>query len=335
MAASALSQGSPVADGARPINIRTDLAGVADLIEVAFAATMDEAGRAAVRDLRLINNYGPLMLLVTGLNHVLGDVQSGYVWTEGGRIVGNVSVGLSDMPRSMGAGYVIANVAVHPDFRRRGIARQLMEKSLELIRRKGGKFAILQADASNEAARQLYRTLGFREERIFGRWYRSAHQRQPPRLPDMPNITLRQATEWRAEYALARLVRPNEQGGLGWQRPTHPDLFRLSLTRLLGMIVTGRSERRWIVHGPGGKEIVGAMRIETAFGGLDRLELLVHPAYKGQLELPLITFALRLSSDGYHSTTIEHPLDDVPTVQVLDRHHFERRYTTVSMRFDF
>lgn len=334
MSAATLIQSPPAPDGPRPVNIRTDLAGIADLIEVAFAATMDEAGRAAVRDLRTINSYGPLMLLVTGLNHVLGDVQSGFVWTEGGRIVGNVSVGLSDVPRSLGTGYVIANVATHPDYRRRGIAKQLMEKSLDMIRRKGGKFAILQADVSNESARALYRDLGFREERIFGRWYRSAHHRVPARLADMPFITLRTGLEWRQEYALARLVRPIETGGLGWQRPTHPDLFRPSLMRALGLFVTGRSEKRWIVRTPDEREIVGSLRVESAFGGVDRLELLVHPTHKGQLESPLINFALRLGGEGFHATTMEHPLDDVPVVQALERYEFERRYTTVSMRIE-
>ncbi|MBX3081765.1 MAG: GNAT family N-acetyltransferase [Anaerolineae bacterium] len=335
MSAATISQNPPQTDGPRPVQIRTDLAGIADLIEVAFAATMDEAGRAAIRDLRMVNSYGPLMLIVTGLNHVLGDVQAGYVWSENGRIVGNVSVGLADMPRSLGTGYVIANVATHPDYRRHGIAKQLMELSLKMIRQRGARYAILQADASNEAARTLYRNLGFREERHFGRWYRSAHLRPPVRMPDMPYITMRTDREWQQEYALARMVRPNEQGGIGWQRPSHPDLFRPSLMRSLGLLVTGRTEKRWIVRATDGKSLIGALREETSFGGLDRLEMLVHPAFNGQLEEPLINFALRLAEDNFRAVSIEHPMDDAPAVQVLEKYDFERRYTTVSMRIDF
>lgn len=338
MAATALSQPSTSDEqsknGPRQVQIRTDLAGVADLIELAFAPTMDEAGRAAVRDLRMISSYGPLMLIVTGLNRVLGDIESGYVWTENGRIVGNVSVGLADLPRSMGLGFVIANVAVHPDYRRRGIAKVLMERSLEMIRKRGADYAILQADASNEPARALYRGLGFTEQRIFARWYRSSHLRSPARLPEMPFITLREANEWRSEYAIAQIVRPNEQGGMGWQRATHPDTFRPSWRRTIGALLSGRTERRWIVRQDNQREIAASLRVESQFGSLDRLELLVHPLYKGKLEEPLINFALRQADGGFHSVTIEHPLDDVPTVQVLERYDFERRYTTVSMRLD-
>ena len=334
MSAATISQNPPNNDGPRPVQIRTDLAGIADLIEVAFAATMDEAGRAAVRDLRMVNSYGPLMLIVTGLNHVLGDVQAGYVWTENGRVVGNVSVGLADVPRSLGTGYVIANVATHPDHRRRGIAKELMQLSLNMIRQRGARFAILQADANNEAARDLYRSLGFREERLFGRWYRSAHLRPPIRLPTMPYITMRADRDWQQEYTLAKAVRPTEHGGLGWQRPTHPDLFRPSLSRAFGLLVTGRTEKRWIVRAPDGKSLIGALREETSFGGLDRLEMLVHPAYSGQMEEPLINFALRLAEDSFRAVSIEHPMDDVPAVQVLEKYDFERRYTTVSMRID-
>jgi len=41
---------------------------------------------------------------------------------ENGRLIGNVSVSPANLPRSEGVGYIIANVAVHPDFQRQGFA---------------------------------------------------------------------------------------------------------------------------------------------------------------------------------------------------------------------
>ena len=46
----------------------------------------------------------------------------GFVWEEDGSIIGNATLLQSDIPNR----YLVANVAVHPDYRRRGIAKGLM-----------------------------------------------------------------------------------------------------------------------------------------------------------------------------------------------------------------
>ena len=61
----------------------------------------------------------------------------------------------------------IANVAVHPDHRRRGIARLLVQAAqAEDISR-----LMLEVRASNTAAIALYRSLGFTEDGIRPRFY--------------------------------------------------------------------------------------------------------------------------------------------------------------------
>lgn len=42
----------------RPVNLRTDLPTLADLIELVFAPTMDESGRAAIREMRYMSRMG-------------------------------------------------------------------------------------------------------------------------------------------------------------------------------------------------------------------------------------------------------------------------------------
>jgi ribosomal protein S18 acetylase RimI-like enzyme len=334
LSAAALVQNTPF-NGLRPVNLRTDLAGMAELIELCFGPTMDEAGRAAVREMRMISRSGSLTLIFHGLDRLLGGLEQGYVWIEDGRLIGNVSVSPANYPHSMGTGFVIANVAVHPDFRRQGLAQALMQASLDLIRQRGGEFAVLQVDDNNEGARRLYSRLNFREERTFIRWHRSSHARSPKRLSRMPDITLRQANEWRAEYELAQAVRPNERGGLGWLRPTHPNFFRPSLVRTLASWTTGRSEDHWIVRDESKRGLLGSLRTTSAFGSADRFELLVDPAQQGQLEDPLINFALRGLEGRRRPVTMEHPADDQITTALLERYEFERRYTLVHMRYDF
>ena len=55
----------------------------------------------------------------------------------------------------------VFNVAVNPGFRRRGIARRLMELCLEEAGRRGTKRVLLEVRQSNAAARALYSGLGF------------------------------------------------------------------------------------------------------------------------------------------------------------------------------
>lgn len=57
--------------------------------------------------------------------------------------------------------FEIGNVGVHPDFRRRGIARQLMEACLQDAAHKGGRSAYLDVIADNVGAVTLYEKMGF------------------------------------------------------------------------------------------------------------------------------------------------------------------------------
>jgi ribosomal-protein-alanine N-acetyltransferase len=55
----------------------------------------------------------------------------------------------------------INNIASHPTYRRLGIGRALLEEAVLAGRRRGAAFILLEVRASNEAAQQLYRKLGF------------------------------------------------------------------------------------------------------------------------------------------------------------------------------
>jgi hypothetical protein len=60
--------------------------------------------------------------------------------------------------------------------------------------------------------------------------------------------------------------------------------------------------------------------------------LLVHPDYQGQLEAPLLNFALRQTDNYGRPVQIEHPLDDAITTALLGTLSFEKRNTLVHMR---
>jgi predicted GNAT family acetyltransferase len=88
-----------------------------------------------------------------------GDRVAGFVWEEDGEIIGNLSlVPFTENGRKI---HLIANVAVRPEHRRRGIGRALTTRALEILRRKHEPRVWLQVRAQDEGAQALYRSVGF------------------------------------------------------------------------------------------------------------------------------------------------------------------------------
>ncbi len=65
----------------------------------------------------------------------------------------------------------IVSLAVHPDFRRQGVANALMRHALRALKKAGARRVDLTVRTGNEAGAQLYRSLGFRQVRLVRRYY--------------------------------------------------------------------------------------------------------------------------------------------------------------------
>ena len=65
------------------------------------------------------------------------------------------------------------NIAVHPDYRNRGIATGLLVRLIEELRKRGSHCLTLEVRASNEPAIRLYRMRGFQEAGRRRNYYRN------------------------------------------------------------------------------------------------------------------------------------------------------------------
>ena len=119
---------------------------VAELEKICFADPWSEKSVAS----ELSN---PLSLWLVALE---GDKVAGYVGSQS-------VLGESDM----------MNVAVHPDFRRQGIAEALVVELVEQLKRKGNYCLMLEVRASNDPARKLYEKLGFVQVGLRKNYYRN------------------------------------------------------------------------------------------------------------------------------------------------------------------
>ncbi len=319
-----------VKNGPRPVNLRTDLGALADLIEIAFVSSMDSNGRAAVREMRTMSGM-PGIGFLGGLNNLMQGMGTGYVWIADGKLVGNVSVYPADGPGFDGRDWVIVNVAVHPDYQRRGIAHQLMQASMDMIAQRGGRRAMLQVDADNPTARNLYLRLGFMEERSWTTWRRNGTYTMPTPYDSNPRIHIvhRQPGEWQAEYKLAEYVRPPSMGGLGWLRPIHERQFRRNFLQQMGDWLSLRQRERLVIRSDDERELLAALWIETSLTLTTQITLLVHPDYEGLYDEALINTAVRRF--GTSALALEHPSDRPVTSSILKRYQFSVRREVVHM----
>ena len=89
---------------------------------------------------------------------------------DGDRLVGYVGsqsvLGETDM----------MNIAVHPDYRRQGIAEKLVLSLVDALKAKGNYCLTLEVRASNEPAKALYGKLGFTQVGLRPRYYRNPRE---------------------------------------------------------------------------------------------------------------------------------------------------------------
>jgi ribosomal protein S18 acetylase RimI-like enzyme len=172
---------------ARPLNILRDLSAVADLIELCFDKTLDSDGRAQVGEMRRHARNRDFLNWAPHMADAISLPLSGFVWEDGGRVVGNAS--LVPFHRWGRRIYLIANVATHPDYRGRGIGRILTEMAMQRAREKGANSLWLHVRDDNPSAIHIYHDLGFRERTRRTEWF--AHSGGIPQDTAGPGLKIR------------------------------------------------------------------------------------------------------------------------------------------------
>lgn len=294
--------------GLRPFSPMRDMGSVANLIEVAFGIDLGPEGREAVRGMRAAAYVGPLL-------GILGDLFSGYVWVEEGRVVGNVT-----LSRSKG-GYLVSNLAVHPDYRRRGIARRLMEAVIEVAEKRSAPWVALEVRRNNRAAKGLYEKLGF--VRVDAWTEMRLIESVDLVLPEGPSVRELEPHEWREGYRLWKEALPKETAFLGERGGSKPDLGRGLLTWLWGLLA--RRRYRWVAER-------SMLTLRLSWAGPHRLAMVVRREERGRVEEGLLAKAFSILHTHPPRGAVARIYPSYPeTVKVLERWGFIEERTLERM----
>ena len=126
-----------------------DFSAIAELEKLCFSDPWSEKSVASELD-------NPLSLWLVAME---GECLAGYVGSQ-------TVLDETDM----------MNIAVHPNYRRRGVAKQLVERLVETLKQRGSRCLTLEVRASNEPARKLYEKLGFQQIGLRKNYYRNPRE---------------------------------------------------------------------------------------------------------------------------------------------------------------
>ena len=223
----------------RSLNILRDLSPVADLIELCFSNTMDNDGQRYLSDMRRAGRDDKFLRWANHMADTTSLPLTGYVWEEQNRIVGNTSlIPFRDRAKRI---YLIANVAVHPDSRRRGIARILTQRAMEHAYKKNATAIWLHVRDDNPGAIKLYEGLGFQEVAR-----RTAWQAAPDSSLFKPDSDLqivpRHPRFWLQQQDWLRRLYPE---ALNWYQPLNLSTLRPGFANWLYLLFTDFSIKQW------------------------------------------------------------------------------------------
>ncbi len=212
----------------RPLSVFRDLPAVADLIELCFASTMDPDGRSYVDQMRRSGRDSHFLNWASRMIDSTSLPLSGYIWEDGGKVVGNVS--LIPFPRQGRKIYLIANVATHPDFRRRGIARILTDAAVQRAREKRAASIWLHVREENTGALKLYHDLGFQERARRTSWHAPSGTTPLGNLRSAISVMPRPTRDWAAQHTWLEQAYPPM---LHWYNQASWDICRSEANRAL------------------------------------------------------------------------------------------------------
>lgn len=327
MSATTLSAYTAPAGVARPLNILRDLAGVADLVETCFSATMDLDARIQIEQMRRNARDTHFLSWAPRVVDTLSLPLSGFVWESDGKIVGNVSlIPFHKWGRSI---YLIANVATHPNYRRGGIGRTLTSMAMQRALERGADEIWLHVREDNPGAIKLYQGLGFIEKARRTTWKTMdtiGGRFSPVQTPDDFKISIRKDKNWEWQKKWLERSYPSALGWYGEQRSWSS--FAPTIWNSLYHLITDTDLIHWSAWHA--KQLQGVLTCLRSYGRSDQLWLACPPRPNPDVISHLLMHA-RNASGFSRSLSLEFPAG--PMDEAIRAAGFHLHRTLLWMQF--
>jgi ribosomal protein S18 acetylase RimI-like enzyme len=229
----------------RKMNMATDLDKVADLIEMCFPIHKDPDGQSYIREMRQASREMRMLGWLSRLAEFDNLKAAGFVWDQEGQIIGNLSlIPFREKGRRI---HLIANVAVHPNFRRKGIARALTERALSYLKRQNDPYVWLQVKEDNPGAVNLYREVGFVDQVTRTTWRIRPFERQPEKLlqPSGLKVRNRVSSDWHLQQSWLKIAYPEK---IRWNLGVDFNRFEPGFVQGLSNFLEGIHIKHWQVE---------------------------------------------------------------------------------------
>ncbi len=311
----------------RDFDVRTDLLSVTDLVELCFADRLSPDGEALLRKMRSSARSKRFQQWAYSMAGRISMPFTGYVWEEGGEIIGNLSL----VPYHVANKhyYMIANVAVHPDYQRRGIARSLLREALEFLLPRELDGIWLQVDEGNQAAIELYNRHGFKEISRRTTW-----MLKPTDIPDefldwqVPGFSVEshRVAHWKQQRKWLEANYPPE---VRWHLPLRPEYLRGGLVgRLARLLLVDPKISQWSITA--GSELIGVVSWQSSRTIADWIWVASSPETEGVLLDAFLPFWM--AAPGLkRSLRLNFPARK--TNESLETHWFKPTRTLIWMKY--
>ena len=298
----------------RAWDFEKDQENVIKLLDIVFEKELESKGLNVKVVFDEFKAILPLMKLLGIFSKNFKHTLDGFVFeNKEGEIVASVNISYSLFY------WEIAMVATNPDYRRRGLARQLVTASINHAKELGAKLIVLEVLDINEPAYKLYRSLGFvhydsltRLKLDFGK------------LSDIPSIDLPEGYELReftrdkktnqARYELDMRVTPEDvQVFHPVDRKKYFKPLMIRMVRPFAKLLLKMKRFDWLIYQ--GENLVGDVAVYPSRkeGSPHRIYLMLDPAHSEILSEPMITHSL--ATLRKNTTVVENTIVEFRTIE--------------------
>jgi len=277
----------------RPLNLKKDYDQLIPFYDEIFEKELASKGTSVQAMLSDLKRFRPIFKFIGIFSKNYKHVFDGFVFENNdNEIVSTVNVGYS------GNFWEIAMVATHPNYRRKGLAKELIEKSLDHAKKHKAKMCVLEVLEENTPAYQLYVNYGFlhfdtkvkmklpyeKLANLNQLEFPSEYTIQQRKQDKKTNQSMLELEELVTPKSVLEFLPVNKQH---YHKPLVIRIIRPLVKLLIGI----KAERWNILHND---KLVGVLFADIGRSEKDchKVELMVDPAHEEKIADQMINYAL-------------------------------------------